>query len=105
MATHELATNAGKYGALSCESGNVEISWNLEGSGAAEETFVISWREHGGPPITTPPEQGFGSTVLRNIPESSLNAKVELGFPIEGLTWHLQCPAAKVVDANTSVSS
>ncbi len=105
MAMHELATNAGKYGALSCECGSVEIGWNLEGSGVREETFVIGWREHGGPPITTPPKQGFGSTVLRDIPEINLNAKVELSFPIEGLTWHLQCPAAEVVEANNSVSS
>jgi two-component sensor histidine kinase len=104
MALHELATNAGKYGALSCEGGSIEIGWDLEGGETAEETFMIEWREHGGPPVTAPTKQGFGSSILRDVTASNLNAKVELGFPIEGVRWHLRCPAVEVRDANTSDS-
>ncbi len=99
MALHELATNAGKYGALSCQGGHVEISWNVEGG-----AFVIGWRERGGPPVTAPSNQGFGSTVLCSLAESSLNAKADLGFPVSGLMWRLQCPTAEVVEANNSDS-
>ncbi len=101
MAVHELATNAGKYGALSCREGHVEISWHIEGGVAAEETFVIGWRERGGPPVTAPSNQGFGWTVLCSLAESSLHAKAELRFPVSGLVWRIQCPAVEVVEANT----
>ncbi len=103
MALHELATNAAKYGALSCQGGCVEISWNIEGGAAAEETFVMGWRERGGPPVTAPSNQGFGWTVLCGLAESSLDAKAELGFPVSGLTWRLQCPAKEVVEGHGSL--
>ncbi|MGO9475534.1 MAG: PAS domain S-box protein, partial [Rhodomicrobium sp.] len=58
MALHELATNAGKYGALVNGDGHVKIEWGLERAGTGEETFVMSWREQGGPSVTTPAHSG-----------------------------------------------
>ncbi len=96
MALHELATNAGKYGALSNASGCVEIAWSLEGRKPGDGTFVMSWREHGGPPVTVPVSQGFGSTVISRIVTESLNADVKLEFEVTGLLWRLECPAMEV---------
>ena len=45
LALHELATNAGKYGALSTETGRVDIGWQAGGG-----VFTMSWSESGGPP-------------------------------------------------------
>ena len=61
---HELATNAGKYGALSVDCGKVEVRWRSEGNDHAQE-LVLDWREIGGPPAVTPKRQGFGSRLLR----------------------------------------
>src|SRR5262249_22324400 len=46
LALHELATNAGKYGALSTDAGRVNVSWHLN-----DDTFGISWIECDGPPV------------------------------------------------------
>src|SRR5215470_1615633 len=40
LALHELATNAGKYGALSTESGRVDVCWGING-----DTLTMSWTE------------------------------------------------------------
>ena len=100
MALHELATNAGKYGALSNKDGGVDLAWSIERKEGGEETFILSWRERGGPPVTEPSTRGFGSTVICNIAESSLDAQVELDFPVTGLGWQLQCPAREVVEGS-----
>ncbi len=98
MALHELATNAGKYGALSSHAGRVEVFWDLSHK-ANEAAFVMSWREAGGPPVGTPVRCGFGSTVICGLTESSLNGTVELNYDIAGVFWRLMCPAEAVVDA------
>ncbi len=99
MALHELATNAGKYGAFSTNAGRVEIKWSLEGAGAARE-FAMSWCEQGGPPVTAPSRQGFGATVTGFVIESSLNGKVELSFPATGVVWKLRCPSSEVLEGS-----
>ncbi len=98
MALHELATNAGKYGALSTRVGRVEIEWSLERPEGDQETFALTWRETGGPALKAPSRQGFGSTVICTLAEASLDAKVKLDFAACGLSWRLQCPAANVGD-------
>jgi two-component sensor histidine kinase len=59
MALHELATNATKYGALSCLDGRVMVSWELRG-----HTLHLDWVESGGPVIRPPSRKGFGSLFL-----------------------------------------
>ena len=64
LALHELATNAAKYGALSNESGKVEVSWALI-SQAKTNALQFIWRETGGPPVAEPVQYGFGTTLLK----------------------------------------
>jgi two-component sensor histidine kinase len=105
MAIHELATNAGKYGALSNHSGRVEVRWRLEPKDRSEETFVIIWRERGGPAVSAPSRTGFGSTVLLRIAEESLTAEVELNYSPTGLVWQLRCLATKVLQTAAMLNS
>ena len=85
MVLNELATNAGKYGALSNATGRVEVAWNLErAQDGSAERFVISWRESAGPPVTKPARTGFGSTVISSAARMSLDADVDLDYAPPG---------------------
>ncbi|HKD30736.1 MAG TPA: HWE histidine kinase domain-containing protein, partial [Xanthobacteraceae bacterium] len=97
MIMHELATNAAKYGALSNDSGHVEIRWHAH-RGEANGVFTISWTECGGPTVVAPSRRGFGSTVMKTMAESSLDGDVDLDLPPTGLRWRLVCPSSKVLD-------
>lgn len=61
---HELATNAAKYGALSTDTGRIEIDWTLD---EGERRLQLCWREHGGPPVSPPQKEGFGSRMLKAL--------------------------------------
>jgi len=88
LALHELATNAGKYGALSTDAGRVEIGWGTDG-----DTFTMRWIEREGPPVSGPKQRGFGTTVIETMVERSVDGAVDLHYPPSGLTWRLTCPA------------
>src|SRR4051794_15278935 len=60
LVTHELATNARKYGALSTAAGRVGVETSVDEIG----NVAVSWRETGGPPVSPPTRRGFGSTIL-----------------------------------------
>lgn len=92
MILHELATNAVKYGALSNDSGGVEIGWSVNGK------FMLSWTERGGPKVAPPRRRGFGSTVVKAMAETSLDGDVNLDFAPAGLRWRVACPSRKVLE-------
>jgi PAS domain S-box-containing protein len=93
LALHELATNAGKYGALSTDTGRVDISWGIEGN-----TFSMSWTEREGPPVSASKRCGFGTIVMEAMVERSVDGAVELDYAPSGLSWRLVCPAANVLE-------
>ena len=98
MALHELATNAGKYGALSNATGGVRIEWRAEGEAAEDARFELIWTEHGGPPVTPPGHTGFGTIVIEAVPSAELDAEVTLDYAAEGFRWHLGCLANCVLE-------
>lgn len=77
---HELAANAVKYGALSCDSGRVRIAWKVSG-----EWLEIEWAENGGPPVKVPSVTGFGTRLLNQVAARQLDAKIEFDWKREGL--------------------
>lgn len=98
MALHELATNAGKYGALSSEHGRVDIAWDLHRRASGGFDFSMAWTERDGPPMSKPKRTGFGSTVIGSVVRMSLDCEPLLGYDPVGFSWRIFCPAAKVVD-------
>jgi PAS domain S-box-containing protein len=92
MALHELATNAGKYGALSNSGGHVEISWKVYDLEPGRQRFFMSWVESGGPLVSAPARHGFGSTVIKSMACMGLSADVQLDYASSGVRWRLDCP-------------
>lgn len=80
MALHELATNALKYGALSVPEGWVTIHWDANGA------IDLRWEESGGPPVSPPTRQGFGSRVLNRALAAELDGAIDLRFAPAGVT-------------------
>jgi two-component sensor histidine kinase len=93
MAVHELATNAGKYGALSVDAGRVDVRWRVEC-----DTFMMSWTERNGPSVSPPKRLGFGSTVVDSMAKRTVGGEVELNYAPSGLMWRLTCPAANALE-------
>jgi PAS domain S-box-containing protein len=93
LALHELATNAGKYGALSTDAGRVDIGWQSQG-----DVFAMSWTERDGPPVRAPTRTGFGSTVIDSMVKRAFDADVQLQYASSGLEWQLTCPAANALE-------
>jgi PAS domain S-box-containing protein len=78
---NELATNAVKYGALSAPNGKIELSWHVENKINEGTMLSLTWRERGGPKITSLDSRGFGSALIER---SLAGAKVERLFDAEG---------------------
>ena len=92
MAVHELLSNARNYGALSNDTGRVEVSWTTD-AGAGPSLFIMRWLEMGGPEVRERRRRGFGTTILQRATAQSLNADVRLDFKRDGLEWELRAPA------------
>jgi PAS domain S-box-containing protein len=89
LLVHELATNAVKYGALSCESGHVSISWALD-----DQALTISWSERGGPPVAPPEHQGFGTRLLKQVSGRQLHAALDFDWDPGGLRAEIRLPSS-----------
>lgn len=88
---HELATNAGKYGSLSVESGTVDITWWVEGA-----LLHILWAETGGPPAVQPTRRGFGGLLITMNVEQELSGELQQFFGPEGFRCEMTLPIEKL---------
>jgi two-component system, chemotaxis family, CheB/CheR fusion protein len=88
LVLHELATNAAKYGALSVPKGVVEFNWEAAGDDG-QRRVLLTWKERGGPPVTAPDHESFGSALIkRSLP----GATVERRFEPDGLMCTIDLP-------------
>jgi PAS domain S-box-containing protein len=100
MVLHELATNAGKYGALSRAKGKITISWDVITLTNCIKLFAMGWVESGGPPVVAPTRRGFGTVVIDAMAKSGLSADVRVDFSPAGFQWHLKCPVDQVQETH-----
>ena len=87
---HELATNAGKYGAFSSARGLLQVSWSV-----TDGRLNIAWDETEGPAIGKIGEPGFGSKLLKSA-LGSFDGRAEITYLKSGVHCTMQCriPAA-----------
>lgn len=81
LALHELATNAVKFGALSAETGRVQVTWTQRPGGG----FELNWVERGGPPVNAPTRRGFGATLLERVTGRELGGEAKVAFMAGGV--------------------
>lgn len=87
LALHELATNATKHGALSTPEGRVRIAWSC-----GDDGLRFHWHERGGPQVTEPARNGFGTRLLRHGLARELGGDVRLDYEPQGLKCTIVAP-------------
>ncbi len=91
LVLHELGTNAMKYGALSTPEGRVHVSWQVADDGG-KRRLRFRWRERGGPPVTPPSDDGFGSQLIQRTAEFELSGAASIDWAPGGLTCEFEFP-------------
>jgi two-component sensor histidine kinase len=88
MSLNELCTNALKYGALSNDTGHVEIA------AIVDDTMLrLTWTEKGGPLTRKPARLGFGSRLINQL-AAQLHGEVRLKYEPAGLVCELDVPVS-----------
>jgi two-component sensor histidine kinase len=82
---HELATNAGKYGAFSSARGLLQVSWTV-----TDDRLNIVWDETEGPPVGPIGAPGFGTKLLKSALRP-FDGKTEIAFLKTGVHCTMQC--------------
>jgi two-component sensor histidine kinase len=91
MALTELATNATKYGALSFETGTLELTWQIR-EATTQPTLDLLWQESGGPSVHAPTRRGFGTRLVERCIERDLSGELDLVFDSQGLRCQIVIP-------------
>lgn len=94
---HELATNAAKYGALSVTEGQVRIRCTSD-----TQSVYLEWHETGGPTVTVPPVEGFGTKLIELSAVRQMGGRVTRDWASDGLRLSLEVPCASLNRAPVS---
>lgn len=90
LALHELAVNAVKFGALSGQSGMVDVEWELRG-GHGSRQLRLCWSERGVPLVATNPgHMGFGRQLIEQGLPYQLGAQATFKLEAGGVRCELE---------------
>lgn len=100
LATHELATNAMKYGALATLRGTVRLAWEISGE-PADATLHFVWQEFDSPVAAAKAVQpstsgGFGTVLLTRAVPAMLHGAAQRTHEAGGLHYELTLPLARI---------
>lgn len=94
LALHELATNAGKYGAFSTRDGHVNVAWHVRDDGG----LGLSWTESGGPPVQPPARRGFGSNLIERALALETGGGATIRYEPGGIICDIVLPKSSLVE-------
>ncbi|MDB2408021.1 GAF domain-containing protein [Jannaschia sp.] len=89
LVVHELVTNSVKYGALSTERGQIRMAKHIDRTGA----LTLRWTESGGPAVTAPEREGFGTAIITRSVPFDLKGRTDLHYHLTGLIAEFELPA------------
>ena len=102
MVVHELATNAAKHGALSA-SGQISIHWDITGP-PDNRKLAIRWRESGGPLVTKPIREGFGTFTLNQTLPYQCGGSSEVRYLPTGVECDIELGSDSLADDHPDTS-
>jgi two-component sensor histidine kinase len=92
LVVHELATNSMKYGALSVDTGTLDVSCS-----AQDEAVTIVWTESGGPKVKPPTGPGgYGSKLVERSVTRHLRGAIEHDWAEDGVVVTLRVDPARL---------
>lgn len=92
LVVHELATNSLKYGALSVETGTLDVSCSGQ-----DEAVTVVWTETGGPKVTEPEGKGgYGSRLVERSVTGHLRGSIHYNWAETGLVVTLKIPPSRL---------
>jgi len=92
LVIHEMATNSVKHGALSAESGILDISSTTD-----DDDLLVVWAETGGPAISGAPDMhGFGSQLIARSITRDLDGALSYDWQESGLVATLRMRKARL---------
>ena len=92
LIVHELATNSLKYGALSVDTGTLDISCSPN-----DEAVTVVWTESGGPKVKAPSGVvGYGSKLVERSVTGHLRGSIDYQWAEDGVIVTLKIEPARL---------
>ena len=80
LVVHELATNSLKYGALSADTGTLDLSGSSD-----QQDLELVWTERGGPQVEPPSDVSFGSRLVNRSVSGQLGGSIQYDWSGDGV--------------------
>lgn len=109
LVLHELATNALKHGALSQTTGTVHlVIEDVLPTAEKPKRLRLIWKESGGPVVSEPTQQGFGTILLRDMIRHQHRGDTQFEWDPSGLRYSVEMDvdrSARAAQATRTVAA
>ena len=71
----------------------MSVRWTLTAEHTQAAMLRIEWKETGGPEVSLPVRQGYGSSVIGDLLPYELGGTVDVAFAASGVRCTIEMPA------------